>query len=64
MVVKTRPPKRVRKDLHDLQREVHYKRDPQDQVTYQASLSDIYVDAVTDVINTYSMNAILGDLCG
>ena len=61
MVDRTPPPRRVRKDLHDLGREVQrYKREPLDHEAYQAGLNSIHTDAVTEVVNNYSMNAILG----
>lgn len=50
--------------LYDLEREVQrYKRGPLDQEAYQGDMNSIHTDAVTDVVNHYSVtitNAILG----
>lgn len=51
----------VRNHIHDQEREVQcFKREPLDQEVYQAGLSSIHINAVADVVNHSSMNAILG----
>ena len=56
------PPRHVRKDLHDLEREVQrYKREPLDQQAYQAGLNSIHSNAVSEAIEGYRVNTVLGD---
>ena len=55
------PPRHVRKDLHDLEREVQrYKREPLDQSAYRAGSRDIHSDTVAQVVNNYRMNVLIG----
>ena len=54
-------PRHVRKDLHDLEREVQrYKREPLDQIAYRAGVRDIHSDTVAQVVNNYRMNVLIG----
>lgn len=61
MVDKIPPSRCVRKDIYDLEGDFQrYKREFLDHEAYQEGLSGIHIDAVTDAMNNYSINAILG----
>lgn len=45
------PTRQIRKDHHDLEREVQpYKREPLDQIAYQTGLNNIHSDSVANII--------------
>ena len=55
-------PRHVRKDIHDLVREVQrYIREPLNQEAYETGLRSIHTDTVAEVVNNYRVNTLLGD---